>query len=101
MEGESWLANANKNRLWLPSVVPTPYDGRMMMDDQRPAGYDQTYGGSAPARRSGLRNRNAGRLDMDITPDETAAILLDQTRAFSRAVERFRADMEKLIGKPT
>ena len=76
------------------------------MDDRGPLGYDQTYSGSAPSGRAtashtDLRRGSAGHLDLNMTPDETAAILLLQARMFSRAVERFQAEVERLVRQPT
>ena len=36
-----------------------------------------------------------------LSPADDAANLLEQTRAFSKAVKQLRADMEQLMGKPT
>ena len=74
------------------------------MDDRDPTGYDYICSGSAqgaPARHTDLSYRSAGNFDLNITPEETAAILLEQARAFSRAVERFRAEMERVVSRRT
>jgi hypothetical protein len=67
-------------------------------------GCDKGYGSPSDSRdrSSQTEPQHGGTPEyLGLSPAENVATLLEQTRAFSRAVNQLQADMEQSIGKPT